>query len=159
MFDFNNTDKVFNNVTNGGAFLVAGKSPNVMTISWGMTGVLWGKKLFLVPVRESRYTKTKLDESGEFTVSVPYNKLGKELAFCGSHSGRDCNKFQETDLMTVKAKAVDTYVVNGCDYYFECSVLAKVPLTDEFLQLFPKLYTVKDLHTLYFGKILTEYGK
>ncbi|MDR2091543.1 MAG: flavin reductase [Clostridiales bacterium] len=159
MFEFNSADKILNRLTNGGAFLISGKSPNVMTISWGMTGVLWGQKIFLVPVRDSRYTKTKLDASDEFTVSVPFDKLGKELAFCGSHSGRNCNKFQETDLLTVKAKEVDTYVVNGCDYYYECKVIAKIPITDEIAMKFTKLYQTRDFHTLYFGKVLTEYSK
>jgi flavin reductase (DIM6/NTAB) family NADH-FMN oxidoreductase RutF len=159
MFEFNNADKVLNNLTNGGAFLISGKSPNVMTISWGMTGVLWGQKVFLVPVRGSRYTKTKLDASDEFTVSVSFDKFGKELAFCGSHSGRNCNKFQEADLFTVKAKEVDTYVVNGCDYYYECKVIAKMPMTDETAVKFAKLYQTRDFHTLYFGKVVAEYSK
>jgi flavin reductase (DIM6/NTAB) family NADH-FMN oxidoreductase RutF len=159
MFEFNNADKVLGHLTNGGAFLISGKSPNVMTISWGMTGVLWGQKVFLVPVRESRYTKTKLDASDEFTISVSYDKFGKELAFCGSHSGRSCNKFQETDLFTAKAKKVDTYVVSGCDYYYECKVIAKIPMSEEIAMKFAKLYQTRDFHTLYFGKVAAEYAK
>ena len=42
-----------------GAFLVSGD--NVMTASWGFVGVMWGKKIFITPVRESRYTKTFID--------------------------------------------------------------------------------------------------
>ncbi|MDR1905748.1 MAG: flavin reductase [Clostridiales bacterium] len=159
MFDFNNADKILTNLTNGGAFLVSGKSPNVMTISWGMTGVMWGKKIILVPVRDSRYTKTKLDASNEFTVSVPFNKLGKELAFCGAHSGKNCNKFQEADLLTAKAKEVNTYIINGCDYYYECEVVAKFKMTEEMALKFDKLYRTGDLHTLYLGTVVAEYTK
>ena len=158
MFEFNNIDKVLGNLTNGGAFLTSGSQPNVMTISWAMAGVLWGQRIMLVPVRESRYTKVKLDASDVFTVSVPYGKMGKELAFCGSRSGRNCNKFQETDMMKVKAKEIDTYVVNGCDYYFECSVLAKIPLTAELALKLSKFYMSGDYHTLYFARILSEYS-
>ncbi|MDR3292717.1 MAG: flavin reductase family protein [Clostridiales bacterium] len=159
MFGFNGTDKVFEKLTNSGAFLTAGKTPNVMTISWAMTGVLWGQKVLLVPVRESRYTKVKIDASNEFTVSVPFDRLGKELAYCGSHSGRSCNKFHETDLMPVKAKEVDTSVIHGCDYYFECTVLAKIPLTDEIAAQVLTMYPKKDFHTLYIGKVVAEYAK
>ena len=42
-----------------GAFLCSGD--NVMVASWGMIGVMWGKKVFVAPVRESRYTKEFID--------------------------------------------------------------------------------------------------
>ncbi|MDR2046364.1 MAG: flavin reductase [Clostridiales bacterium] len=159
MFEFNNGDRVFKYLTNGGAFLTAGRIPNVMTISWGMTGVLWGRKVFAVPVRASRYTDVKLGAANEFTVSVPFDKLGRELAFCGSHSGRDCDKFHETNLMPVKAREVDTYVIGGCDYYFECKVIAKMAMGAEIADEFPQLYPTGDLHTIYFGNIVAEYAK
>ena len=47
---------------NTGAFLCSGD--NVMVISWGMIGVMWGKKVFVAPVRESRYTKEFIDRLG-----------------------------------------------------------------------------------------------
>ena len=34
-----------------------------MTASWGFIGVMWGKKIFITPVRESRYTKKFVDKN------------------------------------------------------------------------------------------------
>ena len=54
---------------NTGAFVSSGG--NVMTASWGLVGVMWGRKVYVAPIRDSRYTKELLDRTGEFTVSVP----------------------------------------------------------------------------------------
>ena len=41
------------------AFVTAGdkEKSNTMTVSWGGTGVLWGKNVVFIFIRESRYTK------------------------------------------------------------------------------------------------------
>ena len=45
--------------------------PNVMTIGWGCTGIIWGKPIFTVLVRPSRFTFQSIQASGEFVVNVP----------------------------------------------------------------------------------------
>ena len=84
-----------------GAFLTAGgEAWNPMTIGWAQFGVVWGKPVMSVLVRKSRFTYGLMEQSSVFTVSVPHTKeLAKELAFCGSRSGRDVNK-QVTALLT-----------------------------------------------------------
>lgn len=157
MNDFTGIDKTMQEYLNKGAFLVAGREkPNVMTVSWGMVGVMWRKKIVVVPVRESRYTKEFLDKEGEFTLSVPYEKMSKEIAFCGSKSGRDVDKFQELGLEKVKSEKVSTCMVGGCDAYFECKVLAKIPLTADVLpdEVKEIAYKDSDYHTLYIGEVL-----
>lgn len=44
---------------------------NTMTISWGMLGVEWARPVFVTFVREGRFTRTLLDETGEFTIGIP----------------------------------------------------------------------------------------
>ena len=48
---------------------------NTMTIGWGTIGVQWGRPIFIAYVRDSRYTKQLLDETGEFTVNIPVGDL------------------------------------------------------------------------------------
>jgi flavin reductase (DIM6/NTAB) family NADH-FMN oxidoreductase RutF len=53
-----------------GALLVANDhqgKPNVMTIGWGTIGSIWARPVFLVLVRPSRYSYTRLEEAGDFT--------------------------------------------------------------------------------------------
>ena len=49
------------------ALVTAGdkEKSNTMTVSWGGTGVLWGKNVVFIFIRESRYTKDFID-NGEF---------------------------------------------------------------------------------------------
>jgi len=38
--------------------------PNAMTIGWGTIGIIWGKPIFAVLVRPSRYTYGLIEETG-----------------------------------------------------------------------------------------------
>ena len=141
---------------NTGAFLSSGD--NVMVISWGMIGVMWGKQVFVAPVRDSRYTKEFIDKSGTFTVSVPpMREMLDAVKFCGTKSGREYDKWAECSLEKVKAKRVDGFVVGGCQRYFECKVVGVVPMGDMDLKYAQKWYPQGDLHTFYFGEIVEEY--
>ena len=58
-----------------GLFLTSKRGKvNTMVIGWGGIVFIWGKPIFMVPVRKSRYTHGLIEKSGEFTVSVPLNK-------------------------------------------------------------------------------------
>jgi len=66
-----------------------GERPNVMTIGWGLVGILWYKPTFAAAVRPTRYTYKLLKESNEFTVNVPNRGMEKIIEYCGNVSGRD----------------------------------------------------------------------
>ena len=42
---------------------------NAMTVSWGGVGVLWGKNVVSVYIRDSRYTKELLDAGSNFSLT------------------------------------------------------------------------------------------
>jgi flavin reductase (DIM6/NTAB) family NADH-FMN oxidoreductase RutF len=42
---------------------------NLMTISWGGAGVLWGKNVVYIFIRDSRYTKEFVDMDEFFSIS------------------------------------------------------------------------------------------
>ena len=155
MAKFENMD-FMNNAFTTGAFVTSGD--NVMVASWGFVGVMWGKKVFVAPVRDSRYTKVMLDKTGEFTVSVPVaGTMKKEIAFCGSKSGRDYDKWAETGMKKKAAKMVGTCLVEGCERYFECRVLGVLPMGDMDLSAVEEWYPTGDKHNFYFGEIVAEY--
>ena len=67
-----------------------------------------------------------MEQSGVFTVSVPRAKeLSAELGFCGSRSGRDVNKEQETGLTRLRARAGGADAVAQCGSAFECRIVQK----------------------------------
>lgn len=80
--------------------ITAGSSEgyNTMTASWGFMGVMWGKNVMETVIRTTRHTLKFVDENDLFTVSFYGNEYKDALKFCGSHSGRDCDKAKETGL-------------------------------------------------------------
>ncbi len=71
---------------------------NTMTASWGFMGVMWGKNVVETVIRPDRHTLKFVEENELFTVSFYGEEYRKALQFCGSHSGRDCDKAKETGL-------------------------------------------------------------
>ena len=141
-----------------GAFLTvshAGKD-NTMTIGWGSLGVIWGKPIFSVLVRPSRFTFGLLEASGQFSVSVPHGvDMAKALALCGSKSGRDLDKFAAAGLEKTPGIKISTPVIAGAGLHYECKVVFKQPMNPVFLDagLGSACYPVGDHHTIYYGLI------
>ncbi len=146
----------------GGVFLTVstGKQLNTMTIGWGNIGYIWGKPIFMVAVRDSRYTYSLIEKTDEFTVSIPFNGTMKdELKYCGSKSGRNFDKFKECNLTTISGQKVDTPVIEGCKLHYECKIKFKQKMDENNLgtDFIGKWYPEKDYHTLYFGEIVSCY--
>lgn len=159
MFRFENLN-CLDTALNTGAFLCSGDkdSDNLMVIAWGMVGVMWKKKVFAVPVRESRYTKEFIERTNSFTVCIPKNgEMKEQIKFCGTKSGREYDKWNECGLEKLPAKSVDGFVVGGCDRYFECKVVGKFEMTNMDVTPVAHYYTDDDRHTLYIGEIIEEY--
>ena len=85
----------------------AGEKVNTMTIGWGTIGIEWGKPIFVAYVRVGRHTRQMLDETGEFTINVPYGDVDSRiLGVCGTKSGRDTDKIAELGLELVDSDVV-----------------------------------------------------
>ena len=143
--------------TNGDKF-------NSMVIGWGHLGVIWGLPTFTVYVRQSRYTKPQLDQTREFSVSVPTagERLSQEVfkAF-GTQSGRDINK---ADFVTlVDGQAICVPAVKEYPLTLECRVLCQQDqvLADIPQELRDRYYShgtdAGDFHTAYIGQIVDAY--
>lgn len=71
---------------------------NTMTASWGTLGIFWGKPVVNSFIRTSRHTLDFVEREDTFTLSFFDESYRAALQFCGSHSGRDCDKAKETGL-------------------------------------------------------------
>lgn len=145
-----------------GAFLTVKSSDkvNTMTISWGNIGYEWGCPIFTVLVRKSRYTHSIIENSNEFTVSIPLKNDFKEaLAICGTKSGKDIDKFEAANLSLKSGRKVNTPVIEGCKLHYECRILYKHEMNPEFLaeDVKKSSYINEDYHTIYFGEIVDCY--
>lgn len=86
------------------ALLTAGKMDNynMMTVSWGGIGELWGKDVCFVFVRPQRYTFEYMEQNEYFTLSFYGGEYKKELGICGSKSGRDTDKTALTGFVPIE---------------------------------------------------------
>ena len=149
----------------GGAFLVVqgrDRRPNPMTIGWGGVGVVWGEPIFTVLVRPSRFTFSLMEQAKRFSICVPLGgRLKSQLAFCGSHSGRDCDKVKECGLQAGAGIAAGVSVLEDCDFFYECEIVHKTQVLQKTLEpaIVGRFYPAGDFHTLYHGRILHAYRR
>ncbi len=139
------------------ALLSAGSKTeaNTMTISWGGMGVLWGKNVVFVFVRDSRYTKELIDEGGFFSLTFLEEQYRKALNFCGSHSGRTSDKMSSAGLSFDFRHSIP-YVDEG-SFVLLCEKLSATRLTqDSFLSphIMEKFYADGDMHTMYVAEVI-----
>ena len=128
---------------------------NTMTIGWGGVGVLWGKNVAYVFVRDSRYTKELMDQGDFFSVAFLNEEYREALKYCGVHSGREGDKFKASGL-TLAAKHGIPYP-DEANLVLLCQKMAAVPITEEHFTvsgLEEKWYKDGDYHTMYVAEII-----
>jgi flavin reductase (DIM6/NTAB) family NADH-FMN oxidoreductase RutF len=130
--------------------------PNAMTIGWGTVGIIWGRKVFTVLVRPSRYTFSRLEQGGSFTVNLPTLSLRSTVTFCGTKSGRDCDKFAECNITVEPSERVGAPGIAECPVIYECEVVHTNDVVNASLdpEIVAGAYPGGDLHRLYYGEIL-----
>lgn len=143
---------------------------NSMVIGWGHIGIEWGKPIFVAYVRESRYTKTMVEDHGEFTVNVPVSEFDSNIIkICGTKSGRDLDKIKELGLHLVESDHVSVPGIQEFPLTLECKVIykQKQDLTAIPAQILERYYPevpgadfageTRDFHYAYYGKIVGAY--
>ena len=139
---------------------------NTMTIGWGMLGVEWNRPVFILYVRESRYTKTMLERNGEFTINVPLNGCDKKiLSYCGTKSGRDTNKIQDLGLTLEEPTTISVPGIKELPLTLECKVIYKQDQNPAAIdpeinkRSYPPFFPDGrgDYHTVFYGQILDAY--
>ena len=138
---------------------------NSMVIGWGHLGVIWGLPTFTAYVRQSRYTRPQLDNTGEFTISAPLSgKLDADVfRICGTQSGRDVDKEKAAHFTLVPAEVISTPGIKEYPLTLECRVLYR---QDHDLDRLPEAIRQRyysrgtdagDFHTEYIAEIVSAY--
>jgi len=145
-------------LTDPGLLLVAADGqgrPNAMTIGWGSLGVIWGKPIFTVLVRPSRFTYGHLEASDSFTVCVPSPEFYKAVSFCGTRSGRDQDKFEACGLNPLPSTHISAPGIEGCPLIYECQTVHTNDVLPATLapSIQASAYGGGDFHRIYYGQI------
>jgi len=135
---------------------------NSMCIAWGHMGTLWERdshsnRLPTVTcfVRPGRYTKGIMDKEELFTLSRFPEKYRKNLAYLGTHSGRDGDKIKDSGLTAIHEDG--TMYFDEADLVLVCRKLYQAPLIEDgFIDrgLIDFNYPEKDYHEMYIGEII-----
>ena len=100
---------------------------NIITVAWTGT-VCTNPPMLYISVRPERHSYKALHETGEFVVNLTTEKLAKATDFCGVRSGRDMDKFEQTDLKKGEAKKINAPVIEDSPVNIECRVREEVAL-------------------------------
>lgn len=128
---------------------------NAMTASWGGMGVLWGKNVVFVFIRESRYTKEFVDNGEMFSLSFFDESKREMLGYMGKVSGREEDK--------IAGAGLTCSLVNGAPVFqeaertFVCRKMFAQEMTKECFTdkaALEKWYADGDYHTMYVAEIM-----
>ena len=137
-------------------------TPNTMTIGWGTIGSIWGRPIFTVLVRPSRYTYDFMEANTDFTVNVPptTKDMSDIVAFCGTVSGKTTDKFKAMDLIATPGQKVNAPIIEQCVIHYECRTLQRNDLDPEAMvpDIRESAYGSGDYHRVYYGEILAAYA-
>ena len=130
---------------------------NTMTASWGAVGVVWGKPSATCYIRQSRYTKTFVDDSEFFTLTVLKDGCRDALNLLGSKSGRDMDKMHESGLTPVMVEGQPTF--EEAKLVLICRKVCKTFIgpDDMTAEIRERSYADRDYHTMYIGEIVAAY--
>ena len=99
--------------------------------------------MYLVAIEKSNFSSTLFEKTNEFTLAIVGESMVEEVVFCGSRSGRDCDKAKEcgikwTKSFSIKVPGVETAIAN-----IELVIRNRIATGD---------------HTLIIGEVLSMYS-
>ena len=131
---------------------------NTMTASWGTLGVLWGKKVVSMFIRDSRYTKEFIDSHDTFSLTFfdmedKENKLA--LKYFGAVSGRKEDKISSAKMHVDYASDGTPYIDEGNLVLICRKMSATKILPEQFIDasIDSSWYKDKDYHTMYVAEV------
>ncbi len=126
---------------------------NTMTANWGSMGYLWHKPVMFVFIRPHRYTYEFVEQNEYFSCSFFNEEYREKLSFCGTYSGRDCNKIAETGITPFRT--INSIGFKEARIVIECrKIYFQDILSTGFIDHSLKAhYPENDFHRMYIGEI------
>lgn len=131
---------------------------NMMTVSWGAVGVIWGKPSVTAYIRQTRYTKEFIDQNDTFTLTFLKDGHREALNVLGSKSGRDMDKMKDSGLTPVEVDGNVTFAEADLVLVCRKRFVQDMP-KENFLQqeTLDRWYADQNYHTMYIGEIVAAY--
>ena len=134
---------------------------NTMTASWGGIGVMWGKPVAFILVRNIRYTFGFLEREPYFTLTFYDKKYKPQLLMFGTKSGRKTDKLKESGFTPVDTGHAMAYeearMIIVCKKIYGDKIKEECATPDQAKAWY--FNGSKDYHKLYFGEITAVWVK
>lgn len=111
---------------------------NIMTVAWH-TPISHNPALYGISISPDRHSHDMIIESKEFVINFPSYDMAEKALFCGTISGKDVDKFEQTGLTPIPASKVRPPLIEECYCHLECELFDKRVYGD---------------HTFFVGRIL-----
>jgi flavin reductase (DIM6/NTAB) family NADH-FMN oxidoreductase RutF len=98
---------------------------DITPIGWAMP-VSVRPPLIAISVFEGNFIHELIRSAGEFVLNIPSLDLVRQVQYCGTHSGRDVDKFQATGLHQAEPEEVETPLIEECLAHLECALVEVV---------------------------------
>ena len=97
-----------------------------------------------------------MEQSTEFTVNFFSQDYGKELAICGTQSGRETDKMFLCGFQAENGILIHAPFIYQSLFHYECRIIHRHRLDPETLdrQIIKRYYPKKDFHMVYYGEIV-----
>lgn len=103
--------------------------PNIMGLSWWMF-TSWDPLMIAISIGHQRYSHECLECCKEFVLCFPSEGQEKDAWICGTKSGKNMDKFQETGFKPVHAKIVKPPMIEGATVAYECKIVKHMETGD-----------------------------
>jgi len=129
-------DKALRIINSGQVVLVScayEERANIITLAWCMP-LSHKPPLVGISIAKTHLSSELIKKTDEFIINVPGLDLLKNVVYCGTHSGRQVDKFKQTGFTPEKAcRLKKTPVIKECLGHLECRLRNVREAGDHFL--------------------------
>ena len=99
-------------------------TPNIITLGEVFNVSLEEPPIAGIAIRKATYTHGLISESGEFVINLAKKANLEQVWFCGTHSGREVDKFSGCGLTMIPSTKVRPPLIAECPVNLECRLHA-----------------------------------
>lgn len=102
---------------------------SICPVAWTMRTSI-SPTMMAVSVAPTRFTHGLIEGAGAFVLAYPGRDLAQATAYCGTHSGREVDKFAQAGVTALPARRVAAPLIAECEANLECHVVGRLVTGD-----------------------------
>jgi len=102
---------------------------NIIALAWHMP-VSVEPQLYAIAVSKKRLACEMISKSRQFVINFIPFELKEKVLYCGTHSGKDADKFKECKFDKEEAVKVKCPIIKQCSAFMECMLATEIEMGD-----------------------------